>query len=94
MTGQRDDNEETTPLTEPVKSSHQDSFSKGTQLKDGMWVVARCALIASLASVMGGMSGGVTSSALLELSNENQTIATQYFDKESLLPSMFGVITS
>lgn len=72
--------------------SRQNLFSRGSGIKEGVWVVTRCTLIASLASVIAGMSGGITSPALLELSNENQTIVSQYFDEESLLPSLFGVL--
>ena len=54
-------------------------------------VVARCCIIASIASFLAGMSLGFSSPALLELTNENLTIPVQLFDDETVLPSIFGV---
>ena len=54
-------------------------------------VVARCCIIACIASFLAGMSLGFSSPALLELTNENLTIPVQLFDDESVLPSIFGV---
>ncbi len=83
--------DETTPLTQqpPVACPHDSA--KATQSKERVWVVFRCSFIASLASLLAGMAGGFTSPALLELSNENLTIPTQYFNSSSILPSVFGV---
>ena len=63
----------------------------GLQGKERVWVVARCALIACLASVVVGMNGGFNSPALVELENENLTTKTQYISKTSGLHSLFGV---
>ena len=58
------------------------------KVKERVWIVAMCSFIAFLASVVAGMSGGVTSLALLELSNENQTTELQYFNSSSILPGV------
>ncbi len=64
-----------------------------SQTKERVWVVAWCALVACLASLVGGMNGAFTSPALLELQNYNRTTSSaQYFDNSSkLLPNLFGV---
>lgn len=61
------------------------------QGKERVWVVARCALIACLASVVVGMNGGFNSPALVELENSNLTTPAQHFNKKSQLPNLFGV---
>lgn len=63
----------------------------GLQGKERVWVVARCALIACLASVVVGMNGGFNSPALVELQNSSLTTPSQHFSNTSKLPSLFGV---
>ncbi len=84
---EQDEDDETIPLQPPV-TCPQESPAKS---KERVWVVFRCSFSASLALLLAGIAGGFTSPALLELSNENRTIPTQYFDKASILPSVFGV---
>ncbi len=87
---EEDKDDETIPLQPPV-THPQDLPAKATQSKERVWVVFRCSFIASMASILAGMAGAFTSQALLELSNENKTIPTQYFNSSSILPSVFGV---
>lgn len=59
--------------------------------KERVRVVARCALIACLATLVGGMNGGFTSSTLLQLQNPKLTTPAQFFSNTSTLPNVFGV---
>lgn len=59
--------------------------------KERVWVVARCALTACLASFVAGMTGGFSSPALQDLSNPNLTTPAQYFSDSSVLHSIFAV---
>ena len=77
-------------MATPVTCAH-DFPAKATQSKERVWVVLRCSFIASLGSLLAGMAGAFNSPALLELSNENLTIPTQYFNRTSILASVFGV---
>lgn len=56
--------------------------------KEQVWVVARCALVACLSTLIGGMFGGFSSPALPEL---NSTNPIQALDEATVLPSLFGV---
>ena len=68
-------------------SGSTESWSRGR-----VKVVARCALVASLGSLLIGMNVGFPSPALLELTNENLTTPAQHFDdEEPKLISAFGV---
>ena len=76
----------------------KDDLSSATPTSTESWgrgrirVVAMCALVASLGSLLVGMNLGFSSPALLELTNENLTTPAQYFDdEESKLISAFGV---
>lgn len=64
------------------------------QDESSVWVVARCALIACLASLVGGMNAGFSSSTLLELQNLDFTTPAQHFGNGSTLPNLFGVSCS
>lgn len=59
--------------------------------KERIWVVARCALIACLASLVGGMNAGFSSPTLHELQDPLLTTPAQLFSNTSKLPSLFGV---
>ena len=60
-------------------------------MKEYVWVVARCSLVACLISFVAGMTIGFSSPALLELTSENLTTPTQQLQEGSTLSSMFGV---
>jgi len=57
--------------------------------KESVWVMARCALTACLASVVCGMTGGFSSPTQLELNLT--TIPAHRLASESYLPNLFGV---
>ena len=61
------------------------------QGKERVWVVARCALIACLATLVGGMNGGFNSSTLLQLQNPSLATPAQLFSNTSKLLNVFGV---
>ena len=70
-----------------TSSGSIESWSRGR-----VRVVAMCAFVASLGSVLIGMNFGFPSPALLELTNENLTTPAQHFDdEEPRLISAFGV---
>ena len=74
-------------LSSPTPNGSNESWGRGR-----IRVVAMCAFVASLGSVLLGMNLGFSSPALLELTNENLTTPAQYFDdKEPKLISAFGV---
>ena len=78
--------DERIPFTETC--SEQDIAKKG---KERISVVAMCSLIASLTLLSAGFAVAFTSPTLLELSNENLTIPSQFINASSILPSAFGV---
>lgn len=80
----KEDNDESVPLTDT-------EALKPTNNKERIWVVARCSFIASLASMLAGMSSAFTSPALMELSNETLIPTSQLLNSSSILPSVFGV---
>ena len=61
--------------------------------KENVRVVARCALIACMASFVSGMTGGFSSPTLLELGNDTITKypAQLFSPSDQVLPSVFGV---
>ena len=74
-------------LSSPTPNGSTESWGRGR-----IRVVAMCALVASLGSLLVGMNLGFSSPALLELTNENLTTPAQYFDdEEPKLISAFGV---
>ena len=75
---------------EPVSPTpSSSSSSEGAGSKERVWVLARCALTACLASFVVGMSGGYNSPALQELGNI--TIPVQFISSSSVLHSFFAV---
>lgn len=78
--------DERVPFTETF--SVEDSAAKG---KERVSIVAICSLIASLSLFSAGFAVAFTSPTLLELSNENLTIPSQFINASSFLPSVFGV---
>ena len=87
---------ETSQLTDPLlaNSSTKQPPAKDALIKERVWIVALCSLIASLSSLVGGMATSFASPALLELSNANLTIPTQQLKSSSILFSVFGVSDS
>lgn len=81
-------------ITSSTRTAASIASIVSTQEPDGsrVWVVARCTLIVCLASLVGGMNGGFTTSTLLELQNVNLTTPAQHFSSNgSTLPNLFGV---
>ena len=86
---------EASPQTIHLLNSSTDQLPiKDTLIKERVWVVVQCTLIASLSSLVAGMATSFSSPALLELSNENLTIPTQQLQRTSILFSVFGVSDS
>ena len=84
--------------TESIENIMEDDISSTSSSSTELWsrgrvrVVAMCAFVASLGSVLIGMNFGFPSPALLELTNENLTTPAQHFDdEEPKLISAFGV---
>ena len=65
--------------------------SRSTSKKDRVWVVAMCALIACLASLVNGLMLGFTSPTLDKLSN---VTGVQHITNGSTEASLFGVCSS
>ncbi len=63
--------------------------------KENVWVVARCAITACMASFVCGLTGGFSSPTLLELENKDITVySAQLFNPNSSYPNLFGVSCS
>ena len=69
----------------------QTDFGTDKSGKERLRVVARCSIIASLASFVSGINVGFSSPALLELTNENMTTSAQYIGDGDAVLSTFGV---
>lgn len=67
------------------------AVSSDFSCKEKVWVVARCVLIACLASFVSGMNAGFSSPTLVELENPNSTIPVQLLQPSSKLSGLFGV---
>jgi len=60
--------------------------------KESVWIVARCAITACMASFVCGLTGGFSSPTLLELENATITVhPAQLFHSNSSYPNLFGV---